>query len=34
MKRTFSTVILLAAAFGVLTGCYYQYTNSRVLPNI
>jgi hypothetical protein len=31
--RRFSVMILLAAAFAVLSGCYYQYTNSRMLPN-
>lgn len=28
-----STMALLAAALVVLTGCYIQYTNSRVLPD-
>lgn len=28
-----STVVLLAAALVVLTGCYVQYVNSRVLPD-
>ena len=31
--QKFSTMILLAAALAVLTGCSIQYTNSRVLPD-
>lgn len=33
MKRSFPATILLAVALAILTGCYYQYTNSRMLPN-
>jgi hypothetical protein len=33
MKRSFPATILLAVALAMLTGCYYQYTNSRMLPN-
>lgn len=33
MKCSFPATILLAVALAMLTGCYYQYTNSRMLPN-
>lgn len=33
MMQKLSTVVLLAAALVVLTGCYVQYVNSRVLPD-
>jgi hypothetical protein len=33
MMQKLSTMALLAAALVVLTGCYVQYVNSRVLPD-
>jgi hypothetical protein len=27
------TLVLLAASLAILTGCYVQYTNSRILPH-
>ena len=31
--RRFSILVLLAVSLAVLSGCYFQYTNSRMLPN-
>ena len=33
MKYSFSATVLLAVALAMLTGCYHQYTNARMLPN-
>jgi len=33
MKQTVSKMVLAFAVLTLLAGCYYQYTNSRVLPD-
>ena len=33
MKCSFSATILSAVVLAMLTGCFHQYTNSRILPH-